>query len=102
MCLSPHVVEGEASLSCPCRRFPILIIAPSSVLDNWSREFQTWGSFNVCMYSEKLKSGAVEGVLSGRYEVMLISFDTYRSALQPVSSLQCISSEREDANADPQ
>jgi hypothetical protein len=28
-------------------RWPLLVVAPSSVLENWQREFQRWGSFRV-------------------------------------------------------
>lgn len=81
MCCSLKLAEGsecDRGRSAICRRAPILIIAPSSVLDNWAREFSTWGSFSVCIYSKKQKSGAVTGVKDGRHEIMLISFDTYR------------------------
>ncbi len=30
-----------------CRRHPILIVVPASVIDNWLREFATWGLFAV-------------------------------------------------------
>ena len=29
---------------------PILIIVPSSVVENWNNEFKTWGYFNVCKF----------------------------------------------------
>ena len=69
--------------ACRCRRFPLLVIAPSSVLDNWSREFQTWGAFKCCMYSEKKKSGALSGITAGTHEIMLVSFDTFRWQTRP-------------------
>ena len=27
------------------RQWPVLVLAPTSVLANWEREFQTWGHF---------------------------------------------------------
>lgn len=31
----------------PCRRHPILIVVPASLIDNWQREFTSWGMFAV-------------------------------------------------------
>jgi SNF2 family DNA or RNA helicase len=38
---------GGTALLPGCPRWPLLVVAPSSVLDNWQREFQRWGNFRV-------------------------------------------------------
>lgn len=43
----PVLPSSSLLLSCSLSRqgFPILVVAPTSVLDNWMREFDTWGTF---------------------------------------------------------
>jgi SNF2 family DNA or RNA helicase len=67
-----------SALAQKCRRYPILILAPPSVLDNWEREFQTWGSFRTCMYAGKSKHTALRGINNGNHEVMLAGLEAFR------------------------
>ena len=64
------------------RRLPILILAPTSVLTNWQREFDTWGAFKValCHGSAKIRAAMLAGVKDGQYEVLLTSYETFRCA----------------------
>ncbi|EIE19153.1 hypothetical protein COCSUDRAFT_20093, partial [Coccomyxa subellipsoidea C-169] len=58
----------------------ILIVAPSSVLTNWQREFSTWGAFRVGIYhgSAESRAAAVQSILHGTAEIMLTTYDTFR------------------------
>jgi len=65
-------------ISDACRRYPILILAPPSVLDNWEREFQTWGTFSTCMYAGRGKKTALRGIDNGSHEIMLCGLEAFR------------------------
>ncbi|CAL1697934.1 unnamed protein product [Somion occarium] len=53
-----------------------LIIAPSSVVGNWEREFQKWGYFEVGNYSGSDKDYVLKNFNMGRLDVLLMSFET--------------------------
>lgn len=57
---------------------PILIVAPTSVLENWEREFERWGSFRVARCHGGQRERSVAGILAGRKEVMIVSYGTLR------------------------
>lgn len=44
---------------------PILIIVPSSVVDNWQNEFKTWGHFNVGVYAGSNREKALDRIKDG-------------------------------------
>ena len=48
------------------------------MLDNWFREFQTWGTFRVCLYAGRNKVTALADVDAGLQEIMLIGLEAYR------------------------
>ena len=64
----------------PSRRCPILIVAPTSVLTNWQREFNTWGAFHValCHGKQDVRTAMLQGVQNGQFEVLITSYDTFR------------------------
>ena len=53
-------------------KMPILLIVPSSVLDNWAYEFELWGHFSVAMYRDTERETALEAMLYGEAEVMVV------------------------------
>ncbi|KAH8114900.1 P-loop containing nucleoside triphosphate hydrolase protein [Phellopilus nigrolimitatus] len=57
-----------------------LIIAPSTVVHNWEREFETWGYFEVGMYTgpPEQRCRTLKDFKLGRLDVVLTSFDTAR------------------------
>ena len=50
---------------------PILIIVPSSVVENWHNEFNTWGHFNVGLYSGPAREKSLNRI-KDRLDVILI------------------------------
>ncbi|KAL3134837.1 hypothetical protein ABBQ32_007805 [Trebouxia sp. C0010 RCD-2024] len=66
------------------RRCPILIVAPTSVLTNWQREFNTWGAFSValCHGKQSLREAMLLAVLNGQFEILITSYDTFRRNLE--------------------
>ena len=62
------------------RRCPILIVAPTSVLTNWQREFNTWGAFRValCHGKQSIRDAVLAAVKEGQFEVLLTSYDIFR------------------------
>lgn len=69
----------------------ILIVAPSSVLTNWQREFSTWGAFRVGIYhgSAESRAAAVQSILHGTAEIMLTTYDTFRYRTAQECTLLC-------------
>ncbi|RKO92374.1 P-loop containing nucleoside triphosphate hydrolase protein, partial [Blyttiomyces helicus] len=57
----------------------VLIVAPSSVVYNWEREFATWGYFNVGIYHGAKKEVVLKKAVKGTCEVVITSFDTCRN-----------------------
>ncbi|KAI5985016.1 RAD26-like SNF2 family DNA-dependent ATPase [Pisolithus albus] len=55
-----------------------LIIAPSSVVPNWEREFQTWGYFEVGIYTGSQREDVLTDFRMGRLDVVITSFDLAR------------------------
>ncbi|KIK23702.1 hypothetical protein PISMIDRAFT_100044 [Pisolithus microcarpus 441] len=55
-----------------------LIIAPSSVVPNWEREFQTWGYFEVGIYTGSQREDVLTDFKMGRLDVVITSFDLAR------------------------
>ncbi|KAI6102851.1 RAD26-like SNF2 family DNA-dependent ATPase [Pisolithus sp. B1] len=55
-----------------------LIIAPSSVVPNWEREFQTWGYFEVGVYTGSQREDVLTDFRMGRLDIMITSFDLAR------------------------
>lgn len=63
------------------RWWPILIVVPPTVLDNWKKEISQFTHFSVACYSGPDKVNALKQVECGMAEIML----TKRSMLQHVS-----------------
>ncbi|KAF5329238.1 hypothetical protein D9619_009039 [Psilocybe cf. subviscida] len=64
-----------------------LIIAPSSVVHNWKREFETWGYFEVGVYTGKDRGDVLKDFKLGRLDVVLTSFDSARSDIDLLDDL---------------
>ncbi|CAL1356895.1 unnamed protein product [Linum trigynum] len=72
---------GESSVSkqtCSDPKGPVLIICPSSVIQNWETEFSKWATFNVAMYHGSNRDSILDKLPSRAVEVLITSFDTYR------------------------
>ncbi|KAF9445975.1 hypothetical protein P691DRAFT_804938 [Macrolepiota fuliginosa MF-IS2] len=66
-----------------------LIIAPSTVVHNWEREFDTWGYFEVGLYtgSRKEREPVLHEFKMGRLDVVVTSFDIARKDIDLLDSL---------------
>ncbi|KAG6856842.1 hypothetical protein H0H87_012900 [Tephrocybe sp. NHM501043] len=66
-----------------------LIIAPSTVVHNWQREFETWGYFEVGMYNgnQKERDPVLRDFKMGRLDVVLTTFDIARREIETLDSL---------------
>ncbi|KAI3612685.1 rad26-like snf2 family dna-dependent atpase [Moniliophthora roreri] len=64
-----------------------LVIAPSSVVLNWEREFQTWGYFEVGVYIGSDRKGVLKDFKLGRLDVVLTSFDIARRDIELLDDL---------------
>ncbi|KAF8556760.1 hypothetical protein OG21DRAFT_1553783 [Imleria badia] len=66
-----------------------LIIAPSTVVANWEREFETWGYFEVGTYtgSPTHREGVLTDFKMGRLDVVLTSFDLARRDISLLDEL---------------
>ncbi|KAI0744759.1 P-loop containing nucleoside triphosphate hydrolase protein [Earliella scabrosa] len=66
-----------------------LIIAPSSVVGNWEREFETWGYFEVGMYigPPAIRANALNDFKMGRLDVLITSFDVARGDIDLLDEL---------------
>ncbi|KAH0579842.1 hypothetical protein H2248_002670 [Termitomyces sp. 'cryptogamus'] len=66
-----------------------LIIAPSTVVHNWQREFHTWGYFEVGMYNgtRKEREPVLNDFKMGRLDIVLTSFDLARKDIDILDTL---------------
>ncbi|KAF8904775.1 P-loop containing nucleoside triphosphate hydrolase protein [Gymnopilus junonius] len=66
-----------------------LIIAPSTVVHNWEREFETWGYFEVGLYtgSPKDREPVINDFKLGRLDVVITSFDLARRDIDTLDDL---------------
>ena len=61
-------------------KVPILLVVPSSVVDNWHFEFSLWGHFSVAVYRDKEMETALEAVKYGSAEVLLCGHSMFGAA----------------------
>lgn len=94
-CIAQDLVVDDKSRNglFACRQKSILIVAPSSVVTNWQREFSTWGAFRVVIYhgSADSRAAAVQGIVQGTAEILLTTYDTFRCYLRLTASAQKLS-----------
>ncbi|OSD03707.1 hypothetical protein PYCCODRAFT_1490777 [Trametes coccinea BRFM310] len=66
-----------------------LIIAPSSVVGNWEREYETWGYFEVGMYigTPAQRADVLTDFKLGRLDVLITSFDVARIDIDLIDEL---------------
>ncbi|KZT37181.1 hypothetical protein SISSUDRAFT_988082 [Sistotremastrum suecicum HHB10207 ss-3] len=64
-----------------------LIVAPATVVHNWEREFQTWGYFEVGMYTGSERDEVLHDFKLGRLDVLLTSFEIARSDIERLDTL---------------
>ncbi|KAL8948856.1 MAG: hypothetical protein Q9222_004997 [Ikaeria aurantiellina] len=56
----------------------ILIICPGTLIENWKAELRRWGWWHVDVFHADTKESAIKAATSGRIEIMLTTYTTYR------------------------
>jgi SNF2 family DNA or RNA helicase len=65
-----------------------LIICPSSVIDNWRHELDTWGYFEHAAFSGvRAKEGALESFRRGRLDILVTSHETASLSIEQLRDL---------------
>ena len=69
--MDENIDEWRASLSLS-RWSPVMIIVPPTILDTWKDAFETFSHFCVSCYSTKTKEDAINSVLYGSADILLV------------------------------
>ncbi|KAF2669289.1 hypothetical protein BT63DRAFT_432944 [Microthyrium microscopicum] len=56
----------------------VLIICPTTLVDNWKSELETWGYWQVDEYAGSAKEDVLSAAKSGSVEIVITSYDLYR------------------------
>lgn len=56
---------------------PVLILAPSSILDNWRTDSKTWGYFAMSIYESRDKYSGLNDIRTGASEILLVSHKVF-------------------------
>ena len=65
----------------------ILVVCPGTLIENWKAELQRWGWWHVDVYHGVTKENAIQAATSGRIEIMITTYTTYRISK---SAINCI------------
>jgi DNA excision repair protein ERCC-6-like 2 len=58
---------------------PVLILAPSSVLDAWVTAFKVWGYFSVALYQKDARKDILENIKLGSVEILVAGHSRIQS-----------------------
>ncbi|DAA75896.1 TPA_exp: Uncharacterized protein A8136_1267 [Trichophyton benhamiae CBS 112371] len=62
-----------------CAWYPrTLIVCPGTLIQNWRDEFDRWGWWHVDVYHGDSKDAALKSAASGRAEILITTYTTYR------------------------
>ncbi|KAL9007057.1 MAG: hypothetical protein Q9188_000180 [Gyalolechia gomerana] len=56
----------------------VLIICPGTLIENWKSELRRWGWWHLDVFHADTKESAIQAATSGRIEIMLTTYTTYR------------------------
>ncbi|RZC65349.1 hypothetical protein C5167_009043 [Papaver somniferum] len=60
------------------KKNPVLIICPTSIIQNWENEFSKWAKFSVSVYHGANRDLIIEKLESHGIDVVITSFDSFR------------------------
>ncbi|KAJ7558773.1 hypothetical protein O6H91_04G055200 [Diphasiastrum complanatum] len=55
-----------------------LVICPTSVIQNWEREFEAWGTFQLGIYHGSQRESILEKIHANKLDIIVTSHDTFR------------------------
>lgn len=67
----------------------VLIVCPGTLLDNWRAELERWGWWHIYVFhgNEDSKKAALEAAASGRLEIMITTYDTYKGSSSAINMI---------------
>lgn len=68
----------------------VLIVCPKSLMMNWHAELDRWGWWQVyiCHGSPQIRNDALQAAESGRLEIMLTTYDTYKRHMNAMNTME--------------
>ncbi|KAI9778697.1 MAG: hypothetical protein M1839_007928 [Geoglossum umbratile] len=65
-----------------------LVICPGTLIENWKSEFRRWGWWQIDVFHADEKEAALQAAASGRLEVMITTYATYRLNKDPINMVE--------------
>lgn len=66
----------------------VLIICPGTLIENWKSELRRWGWWHVDVFHADTKESAIQAATSGRIEIMLTTYTTYRMNKSEINMIE--------------
>ncbi|KAL9031679.1 MAG: hypothetical protein Q9196_000312 [Gyalolechia fulgens] len=66
----------------------VLIICPGTLIENWKSELRRWGWWHLDVFHADTKESAIRAATSGRIEIMLTTYTTYRMNQSEVNMIE--------------
>ncbi|KAK3392058.1 P-loop containing nucleoside triphosphate hydrolase protein [Sordaria brevicollis] len=65
----------------------VIIVCPGSLIQNWKNELNRWGWWHVDVYHGSNREDVLQAAKSGRTEIMITTYDTYRNCHEEVNTV---------------